>query len=372
MIKNLAEFLSKNKKISVTIQSIATAMALIHSSPSLSYDMDIELVNALQDRPIVENFAAGEGRIQYMELGEEQMSASLQEHMEPFTKGLSAYQMGTTMPGVSDLYSAEAVGLNNDLCFITHKQVADVSAEGFYEFSSSTTSVAYPKHLVDFFIKSHEGAHCASFFETQGDTPLDANLYSSLREVSSDLGAVIDYMRVTGNNDLYTDFVKPLRMSGISYQSHRTTWALDEILEDVDPQLMMHQEAKDIPKIVDMLVKKHILAEDGKTIDLGKSAGRLLDAEVRAGTDIMNGEISESNFADVTKLKSDMVETVHEQVERYKDSLNPGEYEMHLEDLQADINRYDLPSPTEKSVTSATMLDKNISDKTFVDYYLGR
>lgn len=439
MINNIGAFLSKSKKTTVTVQAIAATMALLHASPSLSYNLDSSseynissepthahsnlqaeikeqisehnallehehawgmyspndgydldsdyddiprvsynldstLSSALQDRPYMHNFAKGNGKLKVMELNEGLLSNELKGLLDEDVEKLNAVVKIQRIPGVAKLLDVSRFGMDETLCLIAHEQSAPVVGEKFYEIVGAGDSPAaniFPKHMTDFFIKNHEAAHCSAIYATKIDTEFNKYLYTSLKEVAADLGTTIDYMRITGKDDIYTDFIKPLRMSAFGPSTHRTSWALAEIMKDIDPQIMMHQEAKDVPLIVDLLMRKHVLADDGRTIDLEKPAGRLLDSEVRAHMDISSNNLSVNNRNITDKLKSDVVDTISYQHQRYKEHLSTEQYEFHSEGLMNLVLRYNLPYPEEKDIESRKMLDKSMTEESFADYYLG-
>lgn len=82
--------------------------------------------------------------------------------------------------------------------------------------------------------------------------------------------------------------------------------------------------------------------------------------------------MSHSIPADIEKLKHDTVNTVYNQLERYKDALDPMEYEMHHDELSFLSEHFDLPEPAANEVKSAKMLDHSIADRSFAEYYFGR
>jgi hypothetical protein len=124
------------------------------------------------------------------------------------------------------------------------------------------------KNLWDFLVESHETGHC--FFQIDnsngGARELDEfqKAYeTSLEEVYGDLVASLDYMRETGTNGLYTEFLRPIRMSTVEDIEHKTAWALDEIFTQVDPAAIHLKSKGEIPQIAKYLIEKNFMAKDG-------------------------------------------------------------------------------------------------------------
>jgi hypothetical protein len=154
------------------------------------------------------------------------------------------------------------------LCIVHHHQIAPVTKDGnFYKFSNMPEMLV-DKNLWDFFMKSHEGGHC--FFQLDqpgaGDRDLsDMQLayQRSLEETFGDLVASLDYMRETGTNDLYTDLIRPMRISTVNDYAHKTAWALDEIFPQIDPAAIHMKTKEEIPEIAKFLMEKNFMAKDG-------------------------------------------------------------------------------------------------------------
>lgn len=408
MIKNTEGFLLKASKHVVAMKVIAASLALLSASKafsveidsslkdapesSSSYEMIIEnptdlfnrleiqaasgiendhsLMESIQDRPDLHNYVTGES-IKLMERGDSDLSATFNDNMAGYNNWVDMRSPEQVMPGEAMYFKGELVGADSDICYVTHEQTADVSNDGFYLYNEENTVTIYPKHLTDFFLKSHETGHCSFFFEYQDDSDMGFYQYTSLKEVASDLGAVIDYMRVTGNNELYQDFLRPMRMSDPMDSTHKTAWALDEILKDIDPKVMDGRDAADVPKIVDVLLKKHMLAEDGKTIDMSKAASAAMDSEIRAGLAV-GGKEGISNQATIDEYKQDMSDTLMGQINRFEAHMDQEDHQFHVENFEALRDFVNLPAPQVQGAASATMLDVSISKHSFAEHYLGR
>lgn len=251
--------------------------------------------------------------------------------------------------GNTNVMNKGTFSANFNVCLITHKQNEDLSNSGkFYLFENDTPSL-FNKDYVDFFTKSHEAEHCfflvrfpekykqpENFERTHiaGNSVERYNNYAlSLKEVSADLGAVLDYMRQTGTNDLYTEFLRPFRISSIGLTNHKTAWALDVILKDIDPTSIQKKDPSEIPNLVEALMDKHFLGPDGTyfpdTLPLDASklshetpAARALYDEIRADMHLTHKlPGSESHLED--RLKKDVHDTISAHITSYAANQDP-------------------------------------------------
>lgn len=154
------------------------------------------------------------------------------------------------------------------LCIVSYEQTAPVSKDGHFSEFGDQTGMIVEKNLHDFFVKSHETGHC--FFQVDntdgGVRELDINQYSyqrSLEEIYGDLVAILDYMHETGTNDLYTNYLRPSRISYVKDMDHKTAWALDTILPEIDPAAIQLKDKAEIPQIAKYLMEKHFMNKKG-------------------------------------------------------------------------------------------------------------
>jgi hypothetical protein len=214
------------------------------------------------------------------------------------------------------------------LCIVQTHQVAPVSADGsFYLFEDRPSAIA-DKNYADFYTQSHEADHCFNYFDAKENGTTDPGLYdnlyqSSLNEISSDLAAVLDYMRVTGKADIYTDCIRPYRIVSVNDLPHKTAWALDVILKDVDPVAISKKDKEDIPKITRFLMEKHFMAKDGSfspgalssrgSAELDKPAAQALIQEIVAAR-----TLKQERYPELTaRLKGDIQSTISYQHAKY-------------------------------------------------------
>jgi hypothetical protein len=215
-----------------------------------------------------------------------------------------------------------------DICVVQADQIAPVSKDGnFYLFSEYQDTIS-DKNLSDFYLKSHEASHCFNLYTKSQADSQDLNVYEvayavSLNEISSDLGAILDYMIETGKDDIYANHIRPQRISTVDDLTHKTAWALDIILKDVDPAAMQMKSKEDIPKITRYLMEKHFMAKDGTfspgklgsqgTTSINTPAANALFSEIIASKTIGNQRYPEL----VSRLKADIRDTLSAQQSAY-------------------------------------------------------
>jgi hypothetical protein len=112
------------------------------------------------------------------------------------------------------------------------------------------------RRLVDFVVPAHELNHCLYNVEdgvniTRQDD-YDPQYFSSVMETAGDLGMILLYAQKTGTFDAFEHMMRLERRVGMSHkdQGHTTTWALDVILKDIDPQAMTRKAVPEIAAIV--------------------------------------------------------------------------------------------------------------------------
>lgn len=162
--------------------------------------------------------------------------------------------------GFSFIDNEMRISKDHDVCMVSSRQHGDQKM-GFYDFSSAPYIAE--KDKLDFYIQSHEGTHCGFHIDVgsihEDDKSLRAYYLESVQETAADLGAILDYMRLTGKADLYSDVVKPFRIAHIEDLGHTTTAALEIILKDVNPESLKSASPADIPHLVNHLMAKHML-----------------------------------------------------------------------------------------------------------------
>lgn len=216
-----------------------------------------------------------------------------------------------------------------DACVVQAHQTAPLSQDGnFYLFTDNTQGIA-DKNLFDFFYESHETSHCFSFYDNSSinehQSYYDQAYSISLNEISSDLGAVLDYMRVNGNLDLYNNHIRPFRIANVNDVTHKTAWALDIILKGVDPAMVHGKSKEEIPQLTRLLMEKNFQAQDGSfnpgklgsagTTKIDTPAANALFHEIMAAKNIHN-----QRYPDMVKaLKDDIRETMSSQQAKYAD-----------------------------------------------------
>jgi hypothetical protein len=112
------------------------------------------------------------------------------------------------------------------------------------------------RRLLDFVVPAHELNHCLYNVEdgvniTHQDD-YDPQYFSSVMETAGDLGMILLYAQKTGTFDAFENMMRLERRVGMSHkdQGHTTTWALDVILTDIDPQAMTRKTVPEIAAIV--------------------------------------------------------------------------------------------------------------------------
>jgi hypothetical protein len=169
--------------------------------------------------------------------------------------------------GVAHMYKKGRLS-DEAICIVSYEQTAPVSKDGHFSEFSDQPGMIVEKNLHDFFVKSHETGHC--FFQVDntdgGIRQLDVAQYAyqrSLEEIYGDLVAILDYMHETGTNDLYTNYLRPARISYVNDTEHRTAWALDEILPEINPAAIQMKDKTEIPQIAKHLMEKHFMNKNG-------------------------------------------------------------------------------------------------------------
>jgi hypothetical protein len=202
----------------------------------------------------------------------------------------------------------------------------------------------------------------------------------SLKEVSADLGAVLDYMRQTGTNDLYTEFLRPFRVSALGVTNHKTAWALDVVLKDVDPVAIRRKDAAEIPALVEHLMEKHfmgpdgtyfpdILPLDGSALSIDKPAARGLYAEILADMQI-NGNIPLAAPTAAGKLATDVHQSISRNISSYAQVAPPKAVGLAMKLYGNLARKYDLVKLNFNLSEDPAKTAQHVSS--FASAYLGR
>lgn len=336
--KPLTLFLSKGLKLGV-VAVVAAAfgagltMTGIYASGFANTASGFGAVN-LKERPTIETViskdkVAERKIVQYGEFdgiklvekyANNQINRTLKGTIASFTADRIVGRAEITKPGEA---SDEA------LCIVSHHQTAPVTQDGnFYKFSN-LPGVIVDKNLWNFLVTSHETGHC--FFQIDnsngGARELDQfeQAYeTSLEEVYGDLVASLDYMRETGTNALYTDFLRPMRMSTVEDVEHQTAWALDEIFTQIDPAAIHLKSKEEIPQIAKFLIEKNFMAKDGSYYP-GNMHNRAVESQSSPAVRALWSELIASwkthhqRYADplVVKLSTDIQTTMSQHYAKY-------------------------------------------------------
>jgi hypothetical protein len=268
--------------------------------------------------------------------------------------------------GSADLLPQGSLSEKEAVCLVNHKQVAPSSTDGnFYIFHDKDPSITDKKY-VDFMVKSHEAGHCFFFVEVAEDSlkrpkSTVGSYNASLNEVAADLTAIVDYMRINGNADLYTDYIRPSRLVSIYDSQHRTAWALDVVLQQVDAAAMQHKTAAEVPGVVKFLMEKNFMAKDGTyspgglsrsgNMGLEQPAAKALWQDVLVSLDYKNGVRNDLK----EKLQDDIAETFSSHVARYQ-GVAPADVIQAAKDGYANVAvEYGLAPLKEVSVPQAKL-----------------
>lgn len=258
------------------------------------------------------------------------------------------------------------------LCVVQHKQLADVSADGnFYNFHAKEATISDKKYA-DFMVKSHEAGHCFFFPDIDDDHEVEyqalnrpnttRGMYNaSLLEVAADLTAIVDYMRLNGNADIYNDYIRPLRLVNVTDAKHRTAMAIDVVINQIDPAAMQNKTAQEVPEVVRFLMEKNFMAKDGSyspgllsqrgTTGLEQPAAKALWLDVLASSHFKEGR--ESEFRD--KMAVEVAKTFSDHVARYQ-GVAPAEVIQNAKDGYAKMAEQNkLPSLQEVSAPQAKL-----------------
>lgn len=198
------------------------------------------------------------------------------------------------------------------VCLVQSRQTGVTSSDGTYYLFTDDIPIYAKKDLVDFAIKSHEGGHC--FFRTlEGKQDPDdrSNDYKeALMEVSGDLTSILDYARVTGTLDMFTDFWRPYRLASAGDDIHQTAWALDVVLQDksIDLDAIKRKGPEEIGPMVTYLMEKHFADPNGEFTITQSTASQALSANLKAQKWFDGDSPEDSDLK--ARLKADIAQTM--------------------------------------------------------------
>lgn len=331
----LARFFSAGLKVGVVAAVVASVgLSAIYGGSFLQTASGIGYVN-LDNRPAIESVMSKDRveRHKILLAGEFDSPKLFSNYMEHLTgKSISdALSSFTSDRTVGSAMLVEKGKLSDEgLCIVSLEQTAPTSRDGqFYRFGNQPGMVV-EKDLFDFFTRSHEAGHC--FFQVDntdgGAHQLDILQYSyqkSLEEIYGDLVAILDYMHETGTNDLYQNYLRPLRVSYVKDLDHKTAWALDVILPEIDPAAIQMKGKEEIPEIAKYLMEKHFMNKTGsyfpgdmripEETQIDTPAAKAMWNEIMAGR-----KLGFKRFYDpmVKKLVSDVEVTLAEHHSKYE------------------------------------------------------
>lgn len=357
-------------------------------------------ISDLSLRPTISS-TLGAGQSRLLKIAEFGEVADLQMAMAVYQEAATTRQAKAKLPhhfltGHATLLDQGKFSADFDVCLVNHRQNELRSDDGQYYLYVDDSPVLFNKRYVDFFTKSHEVEHC--FFMVKfpekykqkeqfefshvkgGSYARYINYVMSLKEVSADLGAALDYMRQTGTNDLYTEFLRPFRVSALGVTNHKTAWALDVVLKDVDPVAIQRKDAAEIPALVEHLMEKHFLGRDGtyfpdilpldgSALSIDKPAARALYAEVLADMQI-NGNIPFAAPAAAGKLATDVHQSVSRNISSYAQVAPPKAVGLAMQIYGNLAGKYDLEKLNFNLSEEPAKAPQQVSS--FANEYLGR
>jgi hypothetical protein len=115
--------------------------------------------------------------------------------------------------------------------------------------------------------------------------------------------------------------------------NHKTAWALDVVLKDIDPVAIQRKEATEIPAMVEHLMEKHFMGPDGtyfpdtlpldgSAFGIRKPAARALYTEILADMKI-NGWLPLTTPANTNRLVNDVQARVSHTISSYANFAPP-------------------------------------------------
>ncbi|WP_408602216.1 hypothetical protein [Pseudomonas sp. PLMAX] len=205
------------------------------------------------------------------------------------------------------------------VCVVQSKQTGIKSLDGRYYLFTDDMPVFAKVDLVDFAIKSHEGGHCyfKTFDSRDEVTTEHVDYKKALMEVAGDLASTLDYARLTGTLDLYTDFWRPYRLSNVDDRIHQTAWALDVLLKDksIDLDALTRKGPDEIGPMVTYLMEKNFADANGEYNPIDSPASLALSANLRAQRWVDDKSPTDTDLKE--KLKSDIAQSMVDHREKW-------------------------------------------------------
>ena len=355
LIRNPKRFLAKSKTIAIDCIALAGAAAsiagisyaLMGGYSHLANSDEVKKVD-FDKRPHVYVDFPGIAKTDFR-------IARHGEYQNPITS-ISEYssfafedlrQIGdSSIRGFAAIAEKGTIYSDSDICVVSTRQ----SAKGNEFYNDKKGKIIYDKNLFDLFVQSHEAQHCFFRITTTGPYPEEGTLeheyLSSLKEVSSDLAGILDYMRLTGDDQIYRNLVKPFRMAHPADIGHTTVAALDVILKDVNPQSLMAASADEIPTLVTGLMMKHLDIPEYGYETLGQSfkndehpAISALVGELYARVNLIKGKMDNP---EVVAYREEIKKTLLDQFEAYEHRLPENVYMKVLGSQNSIFEKFDL------------------------------
>lgn len=214
--------------------------------------------------------------------------------------------------GRSTEIKREKLSLDFSVCVVQSKQTSELSVDGTYYLLNDAVPIYAKKDILDFAVKSHEGGHCyfRTYIGEQDETDPNLAYKKALMEVSGDLTSILDYARLTGTLDMFTDFWRPFRLASVGDKAHQTAWALDVLLKDpsIDLDAITRKGPEEIGPMVNYLMEKHFANEDGEFVPTLTPASIALVDNLKASK-VFDGDSPQDEALKV-KLKADIAQSM--------------------------------------------------------------
>lgn len=393
-IKNIDGFLGNARILTVSFAkgffypaaSLGAAAAVLGTALLLTTVETISLAD-LNNRPSLQSSGEGiksfSGKVARM--GEfDAPTTSILTYAKLIGEWQALLPLSSTPRGFSFIDNGMRISNDHDVCMVSSRQHGDQKM-GFYDFSSAPYLAE--KDKFDFYIQSHETAHCGFHVNVdeidEDDKSLRAYYLESVQETAADLGSILDYMRLAGSGDFYRDVIKPFRIAEIEDLGHTTASALAIILKEVNPESLSAANPADIPHLVNHLMAKHMTFPDVGYDVFSKSD--LIDDELLekisakpaalAMIEEMSGrvEIMRSNLDDehAIELRQQIKQTLVAQVKAY-DGLVPDSLREQVIENQNDLFlRLDMHEIDVGYIeTRATKTNEGLAGRGLFDFYV--
>lgn len=200
------------------------------------------------------------------------------------------------------------------VCVVQSKQTGKLSRDGTYYLLSDAMPIYAKKDILDFAVKTHEAGHCyfRTYIGDKDEADPDLEYKSVLMEVSGDLAATLDYARVTGTLDMFTELWRPYRLASacVGDRVHQTAWALDVILKDksIDLDALTRKGPEEIGPMVNYLMEKHFADPNGQFTPTNSPASQAVVANLKAQK-LFDGD-SPDDAAIKDRFKADIAQSM--------------------------------------------------------------